>query len=218
MNAHIATDNSRLDYFGIPLRLILLQAFGPLRSDQLVGPDWLANLYFDIHATFPDGSSNEQAPAMLQTLLAGRFGLLYHREQRLTPVYKLKAIRGAALPPAKDDIPGRPPQFSGRGGKYLCEDCPMSTLASALNALVARQPAGAFDLNRIVIDATGIEGKYDLTLNLGTSTGSGAGADVPDESRTIAQALKDLGLLLEPDKVQFDYIVIDRMMKEPTGN
>jgi len=210
MNAHIVIDDSRLDYYGIPLRTVLTQAFG-IRPDLLVAPNWLAEVHVDIHGTLPAGSSQKQAPEMLQALLAERFGLKYHHDQRLTPVYKLKAVSGMRPPltPAKHDAPGRPPQFSGRAGKYLCEGYTMADLATTLNGLGARQSVAELDLNRIVIDATGIEGKYDFTLNIGTP---------PDDSRTLTQALKDIGLLLEPDRVPFDYIFVDQMMKEPTQN
>src|ERR1700744_5057460 len=69
MNAHIVTDDSRLDYYGISLRLVLTQAFS-LRSDLLVSPSWLSDVHVDIHATLPAGASRKQAPEMLQTLLA----------------------------------------------------------------------------------------------------------------------------------------------------
>jgi len=216
MNASIVTDNSRVDYIGIPLSSVLRQAFRLEEVDQLVGPGWLADVNIDIHATLPSGSSKDKVPAMLQALLMERFGLKSHHEQRLTPVYSLKTINGAALLiPTNDD---GPPDFSGRGGKYICHRFTLGDLARTLNAMRLR-PMGAFrDLNRNVVNATGLEGKYDFTLNLGTSQSPGSAPDSPDDTRTLAQALKDIGLLLEPDRVQTDYVVIDQMLKTPTQN
>jgi uncharacterized protein (TIGR03435 family) len=94
----------------------------------------------------------------------------------------------------------------------------MGDLAKTLNAVRLR-PLGPFrDLNRNVINATDLEGKYDFTLNLGVGQTPGSDPSAPDDSRTLAQALKDIGLVLEPDRVQADYIVVDQMVKTPTQN
>ena len=218
-NSSIKIDNSRLDYVGISLGMVLRRAFHLEQVDQLVGPNWLDDVHIDVHATVPTGSPKDQAPEMLQTLMAQRFGLQYHRQQRPTPVYNLKTINGAALlTPANDGEQRKPPEFSGTGGKYTCHGLTMDDLVKTLNAMRLR-PFGPFrDLNRNVINATGLSGKYDFILNMGTPHSPDSAAAAPDDSRTVAQALKDIGLTLEPDKVQTEYIVIDQMMKAPTQN
>jgi uncharacterized protein (TIGR03435 family) len=118
LNPSIKTDNSRVDYVGITLGQVLRRAFQLEKVDQLVGPNWLDDVHVDIHATLPAGSSKDRVPEMLQALMAQRFGLQYHREKRQTPVYNLKTINGApSLTPANDDDQGKPPEFSGTGGK-----------------------------------------------------------------------------------------------------
>lgn len=218
-NSSIKTDNTRLDYVGSPLSQVLRRAFHLEQVDQLAGPSWLDDVHIDIHATLPAGSSKDQAPEMLQSLMAQRFGLQYHREHRPTPVYNLKTINGAALlKPANDDEQGKPPEFSGTGGKYICHRLTMDDLVKTLNAMRLR-PFGPFrDLNRNVIDATGLQGKYDFTLNMGSPRSPDAVPNAPDDTRTLAQALKDIGLMLEPDRLQTDYIVVDQILKAPTQN
>jgi uncharacterized protein (TIGR03435 family) len=139
-----------------------------------------------------------------------------HHEQKLTAVYSLRTISDAVLMTLTND--DGPPDFSGRGGKYVCHRFTMGDLARTLNGMRLR-PTGAFgDLNKNVINATGLEGKYDFTLNLGSGLSAAPGPGTADDTRTLAQALRDIGLMLEPDKVQTDYVVIDQMMKAPTQN
>jgi hypothetical protein len=65
-----------------PMISILSTAF---RADarRLVVPD-LNDAYVEIRATVPAGATRQQVPEMLQRLLVERFGLVWHRELRLT--------------------------------------------------------------------------------------------------------------------------------------
>jgi hypothetical protein len=72
----------RVRITNMPLRFILLDAFR-LMDHQLIGaPEWTESARFDINATYQaDGARTEDdARAMLRTLLADRFGLKTHRE------------------------------------------------------------------------------------------------------------------------------------------
>jgi uncharacterized protein (TIGR03435 family) len=70
-----------------PMISILSTAF---RADarRLVVPD-LNDAYVEIRATVPAGATRQQVPEMLQRLLVERFGLVWHRELRLTDGYAL---------------------------------------------------------------------------------------------------------------------------------
>jgi uncharacterized protein (TIGR03435 family) len=216
MNARITSDDTRVDYRGISLNAVLHQAFGLDNVEQLSGPNWLNDVHVDIHATMPSGTSKERAAEMMQTLLLERFGLRYHREQRLMPVYRLKMIQGAApLARSNADEPGKPPEFSGSRGYYTCRRCGMDDFAKSLTAM-RRRPAGPFrDVDRNVINSTGLEGKYDFGLNLGTGRDPDSGID---DTRSAAQALKDIGLVLVPDRIPMEYVIVDQMTKTPTSD
>jgi uncharacterized protein (TIGR03435 family) len=58
---------------------------------QIQGPDWLGptGQRFDILAKMPEGATKDQAPEMLQALLAERFKLTLHRTSKETQVYAL---------------------------------------------------------------------------------------------------------------------------------
>ena len=81
-------DNDRIDFRAMPLRGLIGLAF-ELQPYQLVTPDWTATERFDILATLPRGATKAQVPQMLQALLADRFGLVVHHEEKEQQVYAL---------------------------------------------------------------------------------------------------------------------------------
>src|SRR5262249_24864951 len=89
-------------------------------------------------------------------------------------------------------------------------------------------------LDRPVLDATGLKGNYQVTLDLPREAMSGmafaqklvavAGSGsfgVPDASVSgapIINTVKDLGLDLQSRKAPIDTIIVDRLEKRPTAN
>jgi uncharacterized protein (TIGR03435 family) len=67
-----------------------------IKGHQITGPDWMVTERYDIQAKLPEGSRREQVPAMIQTLLAERFGMRVHRENREISVYALVVAGGGA--------------------------------------------------------------------------------------------------------------------------
>jgi uncharacterized protein (TIGR03435 family) len=84
----MAINAVRVDIFHMTLRDLLMQAY-TLKQYQIVGPDWMSSQQYEIHAKLPEGSSKEQIPQMLQTLLEERLKIVAHRENKETPVYAL---------------------------------------------------------------------------------------------------------------------------------
>jgi len=61
---------------------------------QIKGPDWLPATPWNIVAKMPEGSSVDEAPALLQALLEQRFKLRLHRETKDRPILALLVGRG----------------------------------------------------------------------------------------------------------------------------
>jgi uncharacterized protein (TIGR03435 family) len=101
-------DSGRLDIRSMPLRDVITAAYR-IKTYQLQGPDWMRGVMVDISARLPQGSSEDQIPEMLQSLLAERFGLKAHRETKDEPVYALQVAKGGAkLEEAPVDDPAAP--------------------------------------------------------------------------------------------------------------
>jgi uncharacterized protein (TIGR03435 family) len=101
--------DSQASFTYMSLRELIIWAYS-LKPYQVNGPDWLASERFDIIAKLPDGAHKEQAPEMLQALLADRFKLVVHRESKERPVLALvvgkngpKLKQSAVVPKPLDD-------------------------------------------------------------------------------------------------------------------
>ena len=86
---------TNLDFAFVTLADLLPYAYR-VKSFQVEGPDWMRQSRWNIVAKLPEGSSRDQAPEMMQTLLADRFKLAFHREKRQQPVYELVVAKGGA--------------------------------------------------------------------------------------------------------------------------
>src|SRR6185437_10301848 len=65
-------------------------------------PDWIEQARFDIVAKLPEGTTQDQIPEMLVALLADRFKLTVHRENKEHAIYALVAGKnGPKLKPAE---------------------------------------------------------------------------------------------------------------------
>jgi hypothetical protein len=65
--------DTRVTLIGQSLRSLVLLAFR-LKEYQLSAPPWLQDVIINIQATLPAGATRQQAPEMMQGLLAQRFG------------------------------------------------------------------------------------------------------------------------------------------------
>jgi len=114
---------------GVPVRLLMRQAFGQLQDFQLVGgPDWINSDRFDIEAKIEGGGpmSQQMIQSVLRQILEERFALKVHRETRELPIYALVVARsdgrlGPNLTPSSPECTtlmtsrGRGPGPDGRG-------------------------------------------------------------------------------------------------------
>ena len=74
-------DGAQAEYTFMALRELIVIAY-KVKQYQITGPDWLASTRFDIKAKMPAGSSKDDAPLMLQSLLEERFKLTVRRETK----------------------------------------------------------------------------------------------------------------------------------------
>jgi len=92
----------------IPLRTLLLSAYSqtsspgkPIGQLQIIGaPSWVDSERYDVQATMDCGNgpiSREQFQLMMQSMLADRFQLKAHMEERELPIYNLVLVAFTAL-------------------------------------------------------------------------------------------------------------------------
>jgi uncharacterized protein (TIGR03435 family) len=113
----------RPTFVNVPVRQLIVRAYGVQPFQVQGGPSWITSDRFDITAKAADDTATPaQMNLMLQSLLGSRFKLKVHRETRQSDVYRLVKARpdgklGDALKPAAVDCSamgrGRP---GGPGG------------------------------------------------------------------------------------------------------
>lgn len=100
-------DKGRVDFEFVSLADLLPYAFG-VKSFQVSGPEWMKASRWNIKATLPQGAPEAQVPQMVQQLLADRFQLTVHHEQREQPVYELVVAKGGPKLEAAEAVSGAP--------------------------------------------------------------------------------------------------------------
>jgi uncharacterized protein (TIGR03435 family) len=199
-------------------------AYG-LHATQIAGaPDWLgADLYdIDGEADVPGKASNQQIAEMLQGLLADRFALKFHREQRELPVYALQVVAGGAR--MKESAAGlNDPQklVMSYSGDFYAGNMTMKQFAGWMQTAVMDKP---------VIDQTGLTARYDFHLKWTPDDSQFTqfrGTNGPVQPRAgdnssappnLYPALQEqLGLKFTVTKALVDVIVIDHVEK-PSAN
>jgi uncharacterized protein (TIGR03435 family) len=226
---HSLIDNARVDMGSISLEVLIAMAYR-MPQDRLVGPRWMGEQRFDILAKLPEGASKDQVPEMLQALLEERFKLVVHHEQKVIPVYALEI--GKDGPKIHESTAEDSASGSCNGGFHkICRKMSMENLAADLtriSGMNASIPGGLeWGIDRPVVDTTGLKGVYDFTMDYGLGVpggggrgGPGAAAPPPTDGtpRSVIEAVKDLGLKLEPTKHTFDNLVVDHVERVPTEN
>jgi uncharacterized protein (TIGR03435 family) len=211
-------DPERISYTCATLHDLLYEAYQLKDYQQISGPNWLGEEKYDISAKIPPGTTKEQFRGMLRNLLAERFLVALHHETREFRVYELViAKNGPKLDMplvAKDGFPVLPEGRPGMSTSYTADgharltarQQPLSVLADSL-----RTSAGA-----LVVNKTGLPGKYDFTLEYSWRD---MGPDGENTAAGLFDAVQQqLGLKLEPKKLPFDVLVIEHAEKVPVEN
>jgi uncharacterized protein (TIGR03435 family) len=184
------------DYIGMAYRV---------KPYQISGPDWVGSDRFDVAATLPDNVPTTQIPEMIQSLLADRFQLSFHREQKDFPAYVLEVaktglkISESGPDPELENADAKAPQaFTGGGsnqgisfnlgrgtsvsfsnGKFEAKRLNMASLAATLERF----------LDRPVVDMTDLKKNYDFSFDV-----------TPDDYRAmLLRSAVVAGVTLPPD-------------------
>jgi uncharacterized protein (TIGR03435 family) len=180
---------------------------------QVAGPSWIDSTHFDIIAKADGGATDDQMRLMTQTLLADRFRLVVHHDQREMSVMALIIGKsGAKLKASVDQAQGG---FEPLNGKPIIKfsRVSMGDFAGKLSETY----------HKVVVDRTGLDGLFDFTFDatkyFPPPPAPGQSYERVDMEYMILRALQDeLGLTLEQRKLTVDRLVVDGIEKVPTQN
>jgi uncharacterized protein (TIGR03435 family) len=223
-------------FFGTPLQMSRVIG-GPAWIDS--------NLYeINAQASAPWQRSLDGPPRelflMIRSLLQDRFKLKTHMETRELPVYELvlaradkslgpqlrpstidcdaliAAVQAGGKPPARE--PNAPPPCGAMRGpaRVLAGGLPMGQFANMLTFIIAdaNGPAGRDDA-RLVIDKTGLSGRFAFTLawtpeRIPEAAPPPGIPPVDPNGPSLATALQEqLGLKLQPARSRMEVVIVD---------
>ncbi len=206
----------RLSASNVPLDVLIAFAYDVPTSQISGGPGWVDTAHYDIEARAahapamqPEEELTAQYRQMVQSLLADRFKLSTHIQQKEGQIYTLSVAKGGPRLKESRNAAGLRmgiAEFDGRG----------TTMYQLAHGLSQR-------LGRPVIDATGLPGTYEFTLTFRPEGRGGwvepgdAGAENPDAPSIFAALPEQLGLRLESGKGPVDTVSIDHVEK-PDAN
>jgi uncharacterized protein (TIGR03435 family) len=201
-----------------PLSFLIEFAYGVNSRQVIGGPSWMASDKFDIVGRpQAEGVPNDrQIRAMIRALIEDRFKLTIHRDKRELPAYALVVGSGSKMT-ANTNNPNGLPGLGFRGlGQMGVVNATMGDFVNAMQSNV---------LDRPVLDRTGLQGRFDFTLNWtpDESQFRGMGVQVPPPAADaklpgLFTAIQEqLGLKLDSVNAPVEVIVIDRVEK-PSDN
>ena len=250
----------RIDIHNLPLKFLIEQMWN-IGDDMIINaPKSMDTDKWDIVAKAPSAvatsgpTDRPNGPpididtlfGMLKTLMAERFKLVVHTEERPLNAYTLLVVKpGSPSKMKKADPASRahcvegPPTMSRNdprdanpvlGRLLTCQNITMKQFAEQLQFV-----ANGY-VHSPVLDSTGLEGGWDFTLNfstIGQLRGGGDGpsapapagvagtanASDPNGAISLNDAIeKQLGLKLEMQKRPVEVLVIDHIEQKPLDN
>jgi uncharacterized protein (TIGR03435 family) len=154
---------------------------------------------------------------MVQKTLVERFGLKFHRGQKMLTAYVLSVDSGGLK---IQETVGQPYAAEGWGvsrGRLQVKNMSFASVARVMQRTVFDRP---------VVDGTGLKGRYTFNLRWhpdDVQFGQMQGLTVPDDEGSEARddiysaARKQLGLKIEAKKTMVDVMVIDAA-SQPVAN
>jgi uncharacterized protein (TIGR03435 family) len=156
-----------------------------------------------------DADYDANNKALLQNVLASKFQLGAHAQERVLDVYEVRLAEGGIkFQPADPNRAARGPDDK----RLWCTNCSMKSFADVL----------ADTTHRIVVDATGLNGGYDLRLTMPDHSRSHTGPQgysqpdlqpFPGASQAALEASlqQELGLKLQPAQRPVKTLTIDHL-------
>ena len=200
-----------LQMHDVSVRNCVAFAYG-VSTSQVAGPASITDKRYDIVAKVDRDVTGDQMRQMMQALLADRFHLTLHHEQREMRGYVMSVFAQPPKDPAKfhrSAAPGEAYHENSATGT-VAHNITMKEFANFLSS----------PLEGPVADQTGLPGQYDLVLYFMSyvDTTETDKSKMPSVESILNAALKgELGLQITAKKAMFDTLVVDRS-EDPTPN
>ena len=238
-------NGGQIDLRATPLLFLMTFAWdlNPNNKESIANsPGWLETKKFDILAKaganarvdkFSTGNliNLEDLRYMLRTLIAERFQMKWHMDDRPVTAYTLVAVKPKLKPTADPAERTKCTEGPGPDGKDPRIASPeLNRLITCQNMTPVQigdelQRVASGYIYNTVVDGTGLKGSYDFTLSFSSADkvlptgGDAASGSDPNGALSVFDAVsKQLGLKLEKTKRAYPVLVIDHIEETPVAN
>jgi len=214
---------------GATLLQLLAVAYS-LREDLIFNlPEWAKTTRWDVNAKIddPDVDAIKRLPwpdrrAMLEPVLAERFGVRVHRGSKAMPIFELViAAGGPKLQISETQTGTSDSQYKGLnvGGVRFNDKGEITTFSTTVSVFATQLSRV---LKKTVLDHTGLTKRYDINLRWEPDEMKGLAQDTGLLDTTQAPGLftaiqEQLGMKLLPSKGPVEVLVVDQASL-PTAN
>ena len=179
---------------------------------------------FDVDAKVPAGATRDEFRLMLQNMLAERFGLHVHVEQRDFPAYALRVVKSGLKIEEVQEKPGSSDQTGSAQDKpYFNSRLSLSGSFKLVNIDAHLQTMSFLAIRLLkpdglpVVDQTGLSGRYSYKFDYSEDLPGPSDLSAPP-APSLSTALHQLGLDLVRQTLPFEVVVVDSFNREPTPN
>jgi len=204
---------NRLEMHGVTMLHLIGTAYGVDEERLFGGPNWLDSDRFEIVAKAEIPVTAKSFQPMLQALLADRFQLKIHKEDKPEQVFALTATKRVLL--KESAAPGDPQCKRSNADGYLNLVCQHVTMAYLADLLPGAAPNY---FSHVAVDKTGLTGSYDMTLKW-SGRGQLGNADPDHPGISLFDYFeKQLGIKVEPQTRPAESMVIEKVNETPSPN
>jgi uncharacterized protein (TIGR03435 family) len=185
---------------------------------------------FDVDTKVPAGATKDEFRLMLQNMLAERFGLQVHVEQRDFPAYALRVTKSGIRMKEVDDKGGEEEKQGSSGQMGSTQETPSFRSKQSISGSfqVVSVEAHLEPMSILVrslpkpdglpvVDETGLSGRFSYALDYSEDLPGPPDLSAPP-APSLSTALQQLGLELVRTKAPFKVVIVESINREPTPN
>lgn len=203
----------RFSATAIDLAYLFEWAYAIQPAQHSGGPTWMETDRYDFAAKAEGNPTDAEMKVMVQALLADRFKLRFHREQRKLAVLTISTGKTAPklFPPREGEVqslrsaPQMGPDQKIASYHIVATRFPISQLIDTLS-----RPLG-----EIMVNQTGLTGDFDFTLDL---TPDDSRPNPLDASLLLTAMREQLGLVFKSENIPVDFFAIESAQRVVAGN
>ena len=186
----------------------VIQCAYHVQAVQISGPGWLDVDRYDVVAKAVGAMPEDQLRLMMQTLLADRFKLAFHRESKEMRAFVASVAKTGLKMKESTSEGDMDMQPSGKAGATI-QRATVQKLAELLSG----------PLQAPVVDETGLTGRYDFTIDLSNVLDPTTPMGINDVIPIFIQVAQlQLGIKIDEKKVAVEMLMVDHAEKLPVEN